>query len=71
MSHKLDDQVAVCLLLGNAWLSEPLQPQELGDENVLWRQGWLSLDSSENVRAKRNGSNTQNVWDISSSLRME
>ena len=27
MSHKLDDQVAVCLLLGNAWLLEPLQPQ--------------------------------------------
>ena len=32
-----------------------------------WQRGWLSLDSSENLlRAKRNGSNTQNVWHISS-----
>ena len=28
--------MAVCLLLGNTWLLEPLQPQELVDENVLW-----------------------------------
>ena len=44
MIHKLDDQVAVCLLLGNTWLLEPLQPQELVDENVLWIQASVGWD---------------------------